>query len=106
MIVLMKSCDCYIKNNDLVKILLKFMQATIIQFLAFSNKKFPLDQLKTNKISEKVFLEEFYENMSFEESFELSILPVNTVKNLAIGLSITRYSHFFYVKGNIIQKSS
>lgn len=86
----MKACDCYIKNNDFIKILMKFNQATIIQFLTYSNDKFNVVNLKTNKITEKVFFEEFYDHMNFEESFELSILPINTVKNLAIGISMTR----------------
>lgn len=74
-----------------MKPLLKFNQATIIQLLAFNNKKFTILFLKNNKISEKVFFEEFYENMSFDESLELSILPVCVVKNLAYGLSLMRY---------------
>ena len=89
----MKACDCYIRNNELMRPLLKFNQATIIQLLAFNNKKFSIIYLKSNKISEKVFFDEFYENMSFEESLELSILPVCIIKNLAIGLSLIRYNY-------------
>ena len=86
----MKACDCYLKNDIYVKNLMKFNQATIIQFLALSNKKFTLDLLKTGKINEKQFFEEFYEFMNFEESFELSVLPNCLVQNLAHSLSMTR----------------
>ncbi len=86
----MKACDCYIRNDIFIKNTMKLYQATIIQFLAFSNKKFTLEFLQENKINEKTFFEEFYENMSFDDCFEISMLPNCLVKNLAIGLSMIR----------------
>ena len=86
----MKACDCYLKNDIFQKNVLKLFQATIIQFLSLSNKKFGLTVLRESKINEKAFFEEFYENMNMEECFELSLLPNCLVKNLANGLSMIR----------------
>jgi hypothetical protein len=71
----------YLRNGDLMKNILRFIEISCILLFTLSNKKYNRSN-DLKKLDLGSFLNDFYQNMDSTMTLELSIIPTFIVKNI------------------------
>ena len=76
--------NIYLRNKEMNKALLRFCEISIFLIFSLNNKKYSQSTFlnNTKDINYKKFLDDFYENINFDDNFALSYLPQFIYQNL------------------------
>ena len=86
MIILEQFLMIYLRNKEAHKGLLRFSEVSSFLIFSLNNNKYTQDRFsKNNKdINYKEFLDDFYDNINFDDNFAISFLPQFIYQNLII----------------------
>ena len=84
MLILEQFLMIYLRNKEVHKDLLRFSEVSSFLIFSLNNKKYSQDSFskKTKDINYKVFLDDFYDYINFDDNFAISFLPQFIYQNL------------------------
>ena len=82
--------NIYLRNKELNKALLRFCEISTFLIFSLNNKKYSQSVFlnNTKDINYKKFLDDFYDNINFDDNFALSYIPQFIYQNL---ITISKY---------------
>ena len=87
--------NIYLNNKEINKDLLRFCEVSTFLIFSLNNKKYSQDVFlnKSKDINYKHFLDDFYDNINYDDNFALSYMPQFVYQNLiTISKYIKRYN--------------
>jgi hypothetical protein len=78
MYAVVRACDVYLRNNDFMKSILKFLEVTCTYIFCLNNKNYK----KFENTDKTTFYDQIFDNIDTSHTDEISMIPTIVIKNI------------------------